>query len=329
MSARQHEPDDMIRADLQRLLPPAGAPELTPERHRDLKRNLITGISARPPARRWRIALVTAAAMAVVLLGGAAVAIRPWQSGTETRQSYVAPIIVPVQRASVDGVEVLLKRVATAAEEKPPAGDSGFVYVKSRVGFLTFPENGPAQQEAGVDPRVMEALHDREIWIPLRSGDGLIRERGLDIVLSDPEPHRRLTELPADPDVLLEHAYTATREDTNVPRDRAAFDYIGDAVDESALPPALTGALFRAAAKIPGVAMVENSVDALGRPGVAVAMTYLDERTEWIFDPATFEYLGQRSYLVADTLDGRAGTLTGTSAVVERAVVDKAGNRPR
>ncbi|GAA1644215.1 CU044_5270 family protein [Actinoplanes couchii] len=328
MTARQHEQDDMIREDLLRLLPPADARDLTPDRQRNLKRTLMTGISARPSARRLRIVLVTAAAMAAVLLGGAVVAIRPWAGGTEIRQTYVAPIIVPVQRASVDGATVLLKRVAAAAEEKPPSGDSGFVYVKSRVGFLTFPENGPDQQMAGVDPRVMEALHDREIWVPLRSGDGLIRERGFDIVLQDPEPHRKWTELPADPDVLLEQVYAATKEDTNKPRDHAAFDYIGDTVDESALSPALTGALFRAAAKIPGVTMVEKSVDALGRPGVAVAMTYLDERTEWIFDPATFEYLGQRSYLVADTLDGKAGTLTGTSAVIERAVVDKAGNRP-
>jgi hypothetical protein len=93
---------------------------------------------------------------------------------------------------------------------------------------------------------------------------------------------------------------------------------------------ALVAALYRAAAKIPGVVLVADSVDAEGRHGVAVARTDEEgERREWIFNPTTVEYLGERSYLVRDTDLGKAGMLTGTTAVLQRGVVHKTGELPK
>ncbi|MER5408791.1 hypothetical protein ABT051_29475, partial [Streptomyces sp. NPDC002769] len=52
------------------------------------------------------------------------------------------------------------------------------------------------------------------------------------------------------------------------------------------------------------------------------------ERTEYIFDRTTHLFLGERSYLVKDTPEGKAGMLTGTSAILSRAVVNKIGDLP-
>jgi hypothetical protein len=74
---------------------------------------------------------------------------------------------------------------------------------------------------------------------------------------------------------------------------------------------------------------VKDSTDAAGRHGVAVAFTdKFGERREWIFDPETFDYLGERSYLVRDSEIGPKGMLTATTAVLQRGVVDKTGRLP-
>ncbi|MFI1050184.1 hypothetical protein ACH4U3_31195 [Streptomyces griseoruber] len=97
---------------------------------------------------------------------------------------------------------------------------------------------------------------------------------------------------------------------------------------ESHPPAALYSALFKAAAKIPGVVVVEDALDAVGRRGVAVAR--LDEtsgqREEWIFDRRTHVFLGERTVQVkkGEGDDGllTPGTLIYTSAILKRAVVD-------
>jgi len=136
-----------------------------------------------------------------------------------------------------------------------------------------------------------------------------------------------LSKLTTDPDELLAKIYKETKGMGNSP-DQQAFSTIGDLLGESYPPAALYSALFKTAAKIPGVVVVNDAVDAVGRPGVAVAR--LDEtsgqREEWIFDKKTHVFLGERSVQVkgADGDDGliKPGTVVFTSAVVNRAVVD-------
>jgi hypothetical protein len=70
-------------------------------------------------------------------------------------------------------------------------------------------------------------------------------------------------------------------------------------------------ALYRAAAKIPGLRAVEGAKDAAGRKGTGIAWTYADgPEMMWIFDPKTHTFLG-------------TPTETSTSAIV-----DKVGERP-
>ena len=216
------------------------------------------------------------------------------------------------------------------AAPRPAAGPGPFVYVQSKVAWLTFAEgSSTGPKEAGVSPAVLDELHDREIWLPQSQGDrGLIREDGEPFRLQGAQPNDRYLDLPTDPGALLTRIYADTKGQGPNP-DYQAFDSIGEILRESILPPELSEALYRAAAEVPGAVLVKDAVDAAGRHGVAVGRTDSGERREWIFDPETFEYLGERGYLVRDTEFGKAGMVTATTAVLRRGVVDEAGELPR
>lgn len=49
-----------------------------------------------------------------------------------------------------------------------------------------------------------------------------------------------------------------------------AFITIGDLLRNTIAPPRVAAALYRAAALIPGVTLIPDATDAIGRPGVAV-----------------------------------------------------------
>ncbi|MGI9007924.1 MAG: hypothetical protein ACR2FU_17295, partial [Streptosporangiaceae bacterium] len=81
-------------------------------------------------------------------------------------------------------------------------------------------------------------------------------------------------------------------------------------------------ALFRAAALIPGVVVVRPATDAIGRPGVAVALTYDGVRSEWIFSRRSLRWLGERDVSVA------TGKVTGESAILKAGFVNRPGQIP-
>ncbi|MET9602446.1 CU044_5270 family protein [Streptomyces sp. NPDC006459] len=137
-----------------------------------------------------------------------------------------------------------------------------------------------------------------------------------------------LAALPTDPDVLLRRIYEETKGMGHGP-DQEAFTTIGDLLRSSYPPAELTAALYKAAAKIPGVVTVDEAVDAAGRSGIAVAR--LDEssgvREEWIFDRQTLAFLGERSVQVQGESGEQGlikpGTVIFTSAITTRTVVDR------
>ncbi|MGA5301688.1 CU044_5270 family protein [Nucisporomicrobium flavum] len=330
-----HSPelDSAERAELARLLPPPGDPELPAGRHLLLKDAFLQQISEpRVTAPRRRLALVAAPAAAVVLFA-AIVAVTVHARRAQSGDEFTTSPIVAVAAGDARGASPLLEQMALVVGKKPqvPVGQDEYVYIKSKVAWLVFADDDDSRpQAAGVDPQVLDEVHSREIWVPESQGDeGLIRERGETFGLSGAFPNSRYADLPTDPAVLLRQIYADTRGQ-GTSADGAAFDFIGEALRESLLPPQVAAALYRAAAKIPGVVLVTDSVDAAGRHGIAVARTdEFGERREWIFDATTFDYLGERSYLVRDTATGKAGTLTATTAVLERGVVPRKGDRPQ
>lgn len=73
-----------------------------------------------------------------------------------------------------------------------------------------------------------------------------------------------------------------------------------------------------------------DSTDAAGRDGIGIALTdSTGERDEWIFSRTAYEYLGERDYQVRTTVNAKAGTLIGLSAVLARGVAGSAEGPPR
>jgi hypothetical protein len=128
-----------------------------------------------------------------------------------------------------------------------------------------------------------------------------------------------LGDVPADPDALLRLLAT----DGDGPRAARQWEAATDLIDRPATP-AVRAALFRAIARIPGVRLASDSVDAVGRHGVAVTRTRDGVREELIFDPATHRYLGTRDIVTrsSDQLGKRGSTLF-SSALVRTDIVDE------
>lgn len=299
-------------------------PAMPAVRRQALRHHLMNEIN-RPAQRPRRILMLAPAAgvLAAAVVAGALA--QPWAPGG-------APQIVTVEQGQRNGATLLLNRMAAAAADRPgpSPGEGGYVYIRSRGAFA----------EVGDGPARLQPVREREVWIPRdERGDGLLREPFVDLpiigvipereMLTDMTPNAELVDLPSDPDELLAKLYRERHErGPGNSRAGAAFTAIGDLLRESLVPPQTSAALYRAAAKISGVEVVRGVTDAAGRRGIAVAHTERSRRNEWIFDEQTYEYLGERSYLVVATGDGPAGTMLGTTAVLQRAVVSKLGQRP-
>lgn len=288
---------------------------------------------------RPAITLPALAATVAVVIGAVVVT-----SGGEARQGGLATgpaLTTTVGVASSEGVPQLLDEIALAAADgkHPVAGPGQYVYIESKVAE-TFVRTVDDKSSLA-----SHALHTRQVW---KSPDGTkgwlidpaVNDSPEGETLSLPDEQGNtpqadlnspsydyLAKLTTDPDKLLAKIYKETEGQGNTP-DQQAFTTIGDLLRQSYPPGELYSALFKTAAKIPGVVVVDDAVDAAGRHGVAVAR--LDEtsgqREEWIFDKKTHVFLGDRTVQVKGTSgeDGliKPGTVVATSAIVKRAIVD-------
>jgi hypothetical protein len=315
--------DTELRAELAALLPRPGEPRMAEGALLRRRTRLLAEIDqgAASPVRRKGLVLILAPAAAVVAMTLAATVVAvPWDRGA-------APPIIEVLPGDHDAAVEFLNRMAqSGAGSQPEHAGGSYLYVRSRVAFVSFTggEDGSGEPVKAE----LQELHDREIWKPLFvGGNGLIREHGQSRDLGISRDVDLQPDLPADPDALLAKIYAEGKGQGHSP-DGQAFTVIGDLLSESPLTVETTALLYRAAARIPGVELVADSVDATGRHGVAVARTEQSRRREWIFDGASGQYLGERSYLVEDTDYGRAGMLLSTTAETTKAVVGKIGIRP-
>ncbi|MFI6519743.1 CU044_5270 family protein [Spirillospora sp. NPDC050679] len=320
---RGPEPDEL--AELVRLLPPPGDPELSDGRHHLLKEHLMLQIEEPVTAphrpKRRRLVLLAAPLAAAAVTAGMFVG---FQGGGDTPPP-------PAAKFGDEGsATVLLDRISLVAAQRPalPVRENQFVYIKSKVAWTTQIGNGP---------RVPQRLREREIWLPQSPGKrGLLREgggKGIALVGSKNDlTYRKLAAMPTEPGALLAGVYAKIPKSDKTAdpaaRNAAAFQELGELLTEQILPPKLAAAVYRAAAKIPGVLVVRDSVDAAGRHGVAVALVAHGERSEWIFDKKTLNYLGERGYMVEDTKLAKKGMTTATTAVLQRGVANKAGELP-
>ena len=350
MSTTPSRPTPAEREEMARLLPVPAERDRPGRHHQALKDQLLRefrqdATPAAPTVKpRFSVRRLTIAA---VPLAAGALAVTLATSGQVDPRPGAAPnaAVAPdpgSKPAGATPAAVLLDRIATVAASKPAPAvrDNQYVYVASTVAWSS-------QGEADTVMR-LDTPHSRKVWLSVDgSRVGLLRERGKEIPLADeidksgrpvkpvgnPTPtlngptYRYMESLPTDPDVLLKKIYDETRGQGQGP-DQQAFVTIGDLLREQLAPPKVSAALYKAAAGIPGVTVVEDAVDAAGRHGVAVARVHNGERTEWIFDRNTLEFLGERGVMVEDRPWAKSGQVTATTAVLSRGITDKTGEAP-
>jgi hypothetical protein len=314
-------------ADLARMLPVPVERDLPAGRLPVIKEHLMTELRTDQPAasrggraRSPRRTAWTAAGAGVLAAAAAASVIGLTGQSGDTG-------------AHIAAARLLSKIADVAAQARAQdVTDNQFMYIETEV----------AAGAAYGKPAPLKP-HLRQVWIPVADlcGPGLAIENGKRFSISDkPTPdmvangvhlrcpyrgtvnepsYRLLQSLPTGPRTLLNLIYKNTSGAGQSP-DQEAFTTIGDLLRESIAPPAVSAALFRAAALIPGVAVVANAVDAAGRPGIAVSFTASGEQSEWIFDKQTLQMRGE--------LDFVDGTLTSKSAIITRAFVDHPGQVP-
>ncbi|MET7434551.1 CU044_5270 family protein [Streptomyces flaveolus] len=346
--SRHEEPLD--HAELARLLPAPGDPHLSRDRHLLLEEHLMNEIQPTAPVpapsrRAARRALligvpVTATALAgafafTTLTGAGAGA-----GGSGKTAAVPSPVEAPVVRIESGSTAQLASTVehiaaAASARKTPEPGPGQYIYIKSKVSYLTV-----SHTDADKSKILVEPLHIREVWNSPEGKQGWLNEPGYrpkggitlnsDVERSLNAPsYDYLKTLPTDPDALLKKIYEETKGRGNSP-DQQAFTTVGDLLKEQLAPAKLNAALYRAAAKIPGVVVVDHAQDAAGREGIALA--HVDQqsgdRTEWIFDRKTYTYLGSRAVQVKQVDDIKPGTVLERTAVLDRAVVDAQKQRP-
>ncbi|MFG2618806.1 CU044_5270 family protein [Streptomyces sp. NPDC048507] len=237
----------------------------------------------------------------------------------------------------------LLDRIALAAAETsaPAVRDGQFLYTK------TSGHSTSLSEVAGGEMEPARTDESAEQWVSV-DGSAKTMTRTAKGTEVDPQTdpgqgkpsingptYRFLESLPTDPDKLLELIYADTRlnhgkdSGSTTGPDQEAFVAIGDLLRTMEAPPGVSAALYRAAARIPGVVMVPDSTDSVGRAGVAVARVHKGERTEWIFDKSSLRLLGERTLLLKDSAWGKAGTPVTSVSIVARGVTDRAGQLPR
>lgn len=139
------------------------------------------------------------------------------------------------------------------------------------------------------------------------------------------------SELSTDPAVLRRRI--EAREIRGVegpPGETETFTLIGDMLRGSYLPAAVRAAIYELTAELPGVELLGEVDDPVGRPGTGIA--YTDRRRgirhELIFDPATSALLGEQESIVRPGAFGfkaPPGTPIGYAAYLESKVVDSVG----
>ena len=140
------------------------------------------------------------------------------------------------------------------------------------------------------DPNRDGTVYRRESW-QSRDGVGILVDQGVDdgetIGLGPavfPAGDESLTwdeldALPTDPVELGERLRLGIGEDSD--EDHVLFGMVGDLLRESPASPALRRALWEVAARVPGITLVGDVTDAVGRQGVAVER----EGQRYVLDP--------------------------------------------
>ncbi len=249
-----------------------------------------------------------------------------------------------------------LTRVARVAAAQPaPAalGPGEYFYTKSRGASLSTSDSGG---------RVWSTLVPitRQLWIA-RDGSGrLLEKTGEPEFLSAADKRaweaagspplganetsdkrfeagglffRDTERLPTEPEELAE-VVRARAAGTDVPVNVEMFVVVGDLLRETRTSPELRSALYQVAADIPGIELVGEVKDPVGRIGVAVAVSsdYSGalERRQMIIDPRTGDLLAEEAVLLrgAKFVQAEPGTVIGYTVYLDSGITEAVDARP-
>ncbi|HEX6857346.1 MAG TPA: CU044_5270 family protein [Streptosporangiaceae bacterium] len=299
--------------------------------HMSLRERLISGLRddphrtwprpprrSRPPRPPWLAGIAAAAGAA-----GLAAAVAAISVSVLGQPPPPGPTVTSVLTDAVghlNAVQLLINAANAAGRPQPVIVTSGqFSYFEGMVSFGS--QGGPAPAQT----------HLQQVWRPATDlcAGGLVIEYGqrysLTVRKKCPDhgqlqanpTYPLLRSLPTGPQALL--ATLRTVKYPGVPADEAAFSTIGN-IQESVVPPDVSAALYRAAALLPEITAGPSAYDPIGRPGVTVSFILGGVEEQWIFDPDTLRLLGEAGF--------SNGVMTSESAILNRAIVDRAGELP-
>ena len=263
---------------------------------------------------RWPRRAILAAAAATAALAIVATAIGVTSLGSPSRPAF-----------DPGAVRLLAKAADAAARQPAPhVRDGQYMYIETTAAVPS-----DVLRELGAKPSPFPRhphlkLITSRVWVPVGKSCGPVYKRSVPAngktavrtysgekcagigSLNDPT-YRLLQSLPTNPHALLALIYRVERGHGPGP-DQEAFVTIGDLLRNTIAPPKVAAALYRAAALIPGVTLIPDATDAVGRHGVAVGRIGpgVDGgiRDELIFSRTTLQLIGER------TVIARTGTTT-------------------
>ncbi|GAB1819521.1 CU044_5270 family protein [Herbidospora sp. RD11066] len=205
----------------------------------------------------------------------------------------------------------LLERAALAAAEQPDLTPRPDQYIHTELRTTRMITRLDTSQQIFVP-------YQEERWESAGAGrPWLLRERGLDPKLdrgvddvvyttscdtgsADVLTTAQLAHWPTDPAKLRPLVEREAAKATAIPAGERMWGELEGLIRQSAFRPDLTAALYRLAAELKGITLVDDAVDSLGRPGIAVAFRYDGLRSELIFDRDTYRFLGSRTVATKD-----------------------------
>ncbi|MEE1938048.1 CU044_5270 family protein [Streptomyces sp. TRM 70361] len=284
------------REELAGLLPSPGDPVLPSDRLNQLEAHIMREITAGAPVA----------------------SARPAGEGRSPFRRFAA-IAVPVGVAAAVGATLLtvgsggtggpstdpeavrlLNRIAkvAAAQDAPQVRDDQYVYTLVQ-GTEQITDKGQDTFRRS-DWHAVDGKRDGLARITVLSGPS--GKGTTDMKLNaDPNAttYRELEALPTDTEALHDHVWSAT-EGQGPTHEEAALEMIGSMLESAALLPEVEAALYRAAARIPGVTVVDHAEDAAGRAGVGLAFGDGEERDVWVFGEKDLNYLGSEEVALLD-----------------------------
>jgi hypothetical protein len=254
-------------------------------------------VQPRPPRLRRRLVL---AGVGAVILAGAAAAVPV--IGASPSYAATPPLLhfVPVAGQQSAG-SVLTELAGRAATQPSPPGQGRYQYVHTKGWYL--------HESADVDKGVFDsgiAEIDRQLWLTTDGSGRLLRSTRND---SPPmiNPDMTLAAGAFDGNVLSADATdAAVRAKYGHPATAAGWTHtIEEIWNRQVVPPALHARLLRALAGQPGLSLRGDTIDRVGRHGVAVSVDdqrLPRERLVLVFDPDTATLLDTET-VVLDNSD--------------------------